>query len=322
MEETARSAEHDADQPAEDVTDAQTPGFRLAYVPGVTPSKWVRTWIDRVPDVRLEALAVPASQVEALLHDGGADVAILRRPVRSEGLSHIAMYTEVPVVVVPRDHVFAALESDEALTVADLADEVVLHPLDDVLGWAEGASAADGSSSAQASGDPTPPVLPGKPALERPVTTADAIELVAAGIGLLVVPQSLARLHHRKDLTYRTLDGGPEAPVALGWVTEEKSDLVEEFIGIVRGRTANSSRGVAGPTPPTPEASKKGDGRSSSGAKSGAGGAAGKGSKGAKTASAARSGAKQAPKGGKKSGKSVAKRLGKSQSMKGRKKGR
>ena len=314
MEETARSAEHDADLPAEDVTDAQTPGFRLAYVPGVTPSKWVRTWIDRVPDVRLEALAAPASQVEALLLDGGADVAILRRPVRSEGLSHIAMYTEVPVVVVPREHVFAALESDEALTVADLEDEVVLHPLDDVLGWADPAA---GSAD-----DDETPVLPGKPALERPATTADAIELVAAGTGLLVVPQSLARLHHRKDLTYRTLDGGPEAPVALGWVTEEKSDLVEEFIGIVRGRTANSSRGTAGPTPPTPEADKKRDGRSASGAKAVAGGKSGQATKGARTASAARSGAKQAPKGGKKSGKSVAKRLGKSQSMKGRKKGR
>ncbi|MEK8227919.1 hypothetical protein NKG05_20215 [Oerskovia sp. M15] len=49
-------------------------------------------------------------------------------------------------------------------------------------------------------------------------------------------------------MTYRVLDGGPEAPVALGWVTEEKSDLVEEFIGIVRGRTANSSRA----SPPHP----------------------------------------------------------------------
>lgn len=312
MEETARSAEHEAEQPAEDVSDAQAPGFRLAYVPGVTPSKWVRTWIDRVPDVRIEALAVPSAQVEALLLDGGADVAILRRPVRSEDLSHIAMYTEVPVVVVPRDHVFAALESDEALTVADLADEVLLHPLDDVLGWAEGVEASDGAAA-----DDGRPALPGKPARERPATTADAVELVAAGIGLLVVPQSLARLHHRKDLTYRTLGDGPEAPVALGWVTEDKTDLVEEFIGIVRGRTANSSRGVAGPTPPTPEASKKKDGRSSSGSKSGAG------AKGARaTSAAARSGAKQAPSGGKKSGKSVAKRLGKSQSMKGRKKGR
>lgn len=253
----------------------------------MTPSKWVRTWIDRVPDVRLEALAVPASQVEALLHDGGADVAILRRPVRSEGLSHIAMYTEVPVVVVPRDHVFAALESDEALTVADLADEVVLHPLDDVLGWAPLLPLRVRTTRRPC---PARQAGPGAPA-----TTADAIELVAAGIGLLVVPQSLARLHHRKDLTYRTLDGGPEAPVALGWVTEEKSDLVEEFIGIVRGRTANSSRGVAGPTSPTPEAGKKADGRSPSGTKSG--GKAGQATKGTRTASAARSGAKQAPKG-------------------------
>ena len=31
----------------------------------------------------------------------------------------------------------------------------------------------------------------------------------AAGVGLLVVPQSLARLHHRRDLTYVPLAGAP-----------------------------------------------------------------------------------------------------------------
>ncbi|MEK8227918.1 LysR substrate-binding domain-containing protein [Oerskovia sp. M15] len=184
MEETAHSAEHEADQPPRTFP-TRRPRVPPRLRPRSHPSKWVRTWIDRVPGVRLEALAVPSAQVEALLLDGGADVAILRRPVRSEDLSHIAMYSEVPVVVVPREHVFAALESDEALTLPDLADEVLLHPLDDVLGWAEGAEGTDGAAA-----DDDRPALPGKPARERPATTADAIELVAAGIGLLVVPQS------------------------------------------------------------------------------------------------------------------------------------
>ena len=75
-----------------------------------------------------------------------------------------------------------------------------------------------------------------------PATTAEAIELVAAGVGLLVVPQSLARLHHRRDLTYRPLSDAPGSGVGLAWPDTENTELMEEFIGIVRGRTVNSTR--------------------------------------------------------------------------------
>ena len=100
--------------------------------------------------------------------------------------------------------------------------------------------------------------MPGQPAIERPATTADAIELVAAGVGLLIVPQSLARLHHRRDLTYRPLSDAPQSSVALSWREEQTTDLMEEFIGIVRGRTVNSSRGRT-PTPPAVQAKQKRD---------------------------------------------------------------
>lgn len=203
--------------PAAPVTPAST--FRLAYVPGVTPSKWVRIWNERLPDVRLELVQVEAAEVAGLLRERKADAGFLRLPVDRTELSAIPLYTETTVVVVPKDHLVAA--TDE-VGVEDIADEIVLHPLDDTLGWEQ---------------------PPGRPAFERPATTADAIELVAAGIGLLVVPQSLARLHHRKDLTYRTLNGAPQSQVALSWPEDATTDLVEDFIGIVRGRTVNSSRG-------------------------------------------------------------------------------
>ncbi len=66
---------------------------------------------------------------------------------------------------------------------------------------------------------------------------------MAAGIGVLLVPLSLARLHHRKDLTYRTVTDAPESSVALSWPEDAHTDRVEDFIGIVRGRTVNSTRG-------------------------------------------------------------------------------
>ncbi|MGW3663431.1 LysR family transcriptional regulator substrate-binding protein [Streptomyces sp. NPDC005141] len=196
-----------------------SPSFRLAYVPGVTPSKWVRIWNERLPGVPLTLVPVSAAEVYDILRSGEADAGFVRLPVDRADLSAIPLYTETTVVVVPKDHIVAAVEH---VSGEDLADDIVLHPLDDPLEWER---------------------LPGKPALERPAGTEDAVELVAAGIGVVVVPQSLARLHHRKDLTYRTVTDAPESRVALAWPEDRTTDLVEDLIGIVRGRTVNSTRG-------------------------------------------------------------------------------
>lgn len=207
--------------------------FRLAYVPGVTPGKWVRTWEERVPEVPLELVAVTAADAADALRAGEADAGLLRLPIDRAGLSVIPLYTETSVVVVPKDHEAAAVDE---LAAADLADYLVLHPLDDRLDWA---------------------ALPGRPAKERPATTADAVELVAAGVGLLVVPQSLARLHHRRDLTYRTLTDAPQSRIGLSWLEERTTERVEDFIGIVRGRTVNSSRGRAATPQPQQKSAQK-----------------------------------------------------------------
>ncbi|SFB43741.1 LysR substrate binding domain-containing protein [Amycolatopsis marina] len=179
----------------------------------------MRTWNERLPKVPLVLSMVTAAEAADLVLDDGADAALLRLPTGRAGLHAIPLYTETTVVIVPKDHLVTAADDVSA---ADLADEVVLHPLDDTLDWER---------------------LPGRPAVERPATTADAVELVAAGVGLLVVPQSLARLHHRRDLTYRPVLDAPESRVALSWPEDETTDLMEQFIGIVRGRTVNSTRG-------------------------------------------------------------------------------
>lgn len=200
----------------------------------MTPTKWVRIWNERLPEIPLTLVAVTAAEASDVLRDGGADAGFVRLPIDRTDLSAIPLYTETTVVVIPKDHIAAAVDEVSA---EDLADEIVLHPLDDTLDWER---------------------PPGRPAMERPATTADAIELVAAGVGLLIVPQSLARLHHRKDLTYRPVTGVPESRIALSWPEDATTDMVEDFIGIVRGRTVNSSRGRTA-TPPQPKQRKRPD---------------------------------------------------------------
>ncbi|TDD46199.1 LysR family transcriptional regulator [Kribbella antibiotica] len=203
--------------------------FRLGYVPGVTPAKWARIWAERLPRTPIELIQVAAADAVGLVHSAGADAALVRLPIDKAGLHAIPLYVEQTVVVVPKDHVVSAVEE---VTLDDLADELMLNPQDDVLMWER--------------------PLPGRVIDERPASTADAIALVAMGTGLLVVPMSLARLHHRKDLTFRPITDAPSSQVALTWPEDAESGLMEEFVGIVRGRTANSTRG----SKPAPEPKK------------------------------------------------------------------
>jgi DNA-binding transcriptional LysR family regulator len=205
-------------------------GLRVAFAPGVTPSKWFRIWSERLPGTPLEplpldSLVTATPDALALLTGDAADVALVRLPVSGDGLRSIPLYTELPVVVVPDEHVAAAAEE---LTLAELAE----------------LTRADEQSGT--------PALSRLEVAEGATGGADAVELVAAGVGWLVLPKSVARLHARRDVAVRDLVGdGVEAfeqRVALVWLASAEDDaerwpLIDEFIGVVRGRTANSTRG-------------------------------------------------------------------------------
>lgn len=197
----------------------------LGYVPGGTPAKWARIWAERHPTAALVLRAVAAASAADAVRDGTVDVALLRLPADTTGLAVIPLYEETTVAVVPTDHILTAVDE---IAAADLDGEPTLLPLDDIVGWAQ---------------------APGNPVEYRPETTEGAIELVATGMGALIVPQSLARLYHRKDLTYRPITDAPTCAVALAFPAGQQTELVEEFIGIVRGRKASSSRGQAEPAP-------------------------------------------------------------------------
>lgn len=198
--------------------------IRLGYVPGVIPAKWVRIWRERHPELELELVALPALDRGLSTDTSHVDVSLVRPPLISRNLHSVVLYEEVSVVVFPKEHHFAAADS---LANADVAPEIQLDPLDSPFTW--------GSANL---------ALIGRPALERPQDTSAAIALVAAGIGILILPQSVARLHHRKDLMSAPLEGGPIAPVALVWRQNDDREMIEEFHGIVRGRTLNSTRGA------------------------------------------------------------------------------
>jgi hypothetical protein len=216
----------DADSDAEDAVPAG-PVLAVALVPGVTPTKWTRVWGQRRSDLPLRITVVAERDQEQALLDGRAQLSFVRGDVSSSALSSIHLYDEQPVAVVGREHALAA--ADE-LEVAELAGEHLLQDPEDVPEWAAVAEElADGS----------------RRPLPRMAGLDDAVEQVAAGVGVLIVPQSVARVHSRKDVTAVPVTGVAPSSVRLAWVTDDKGDDVEDFIGVVRGRSANTTRGTA-----------------------------------------------------------------------------
>ncbi|CCQ48274.1 lysR substrate binding domain protein [Pseudarthrobacter siccitolerans] len=176
--------------------------LRVAYVAGVTPGKWIRRWEERVQHVPLQAFMADDGAQVQVLHDGSADLSFVRLPVEREGLSVIPLYEEQPVVVAPKGHEISVFEE---VALADLEEESFL----DV--------AALGGPEA-------------------------ALQVVATGAGLAILPMSVARHFNVKDTVARRLSGAPTTEIGVAWPADSTDEVIEEFIGIVRGRTAQSSR--------------------------------------------------------------------------------
>lgn len=189
------------------------PVLRVAYTAGVTPAKWARIWAQRHPQQPLELIQTDDAGQFSVIEEGGALLAFVRLAAGDEpdlsGLHLIPLYQESPVVVVPKDHVLAAEQTVTLAEIDALADGPI-HTFD--------------------------------------AQVAESIALVAAGVGVVVVPHSIARLHARRDVVAREVSDGAATRIGLAWsvnADQHDADAIEEFVGIVRGRTANSSRGSA-----------------------------------------------------------------------------
>lgn len=188
--------------------------LRVGFVTGTTPDKWARAWREqrRGP---LTLVPVEEDEQEAVVRRGEVDMALVRLPVDTTDLHCVRLYDELPVVVAGRDHVVSVADD---VTVADLADEQLVRPTRS--GWRPTADQLDWP----------------------PMTEREAIETVAAGSGVAIVPMSVARLFHRKDVVHRVVADLPPTTVALVWLRDRDDERTQAFAGVVRGRTAASSR--------------------------------------------------------------------------------
>ncbi|MGP9033251.1 LysR substrate-binding domain-containing protein [Glutamicibacter mysorens] len=185
--------------------------LRIAYVTGVTPGKWMDRFQERYPAIELKAWRLDEGEILDLLAAGEADAVFVRYRGDSpkDATRHvIPLYEELEVVCAGKDHDVEYYEESVPLDIVESFPQLDLADYPQSVG-----------------GIPV------------------AMEVVASGAQVLRTTQSIARLFARKDVVVRLIEDGSPTRVGIAWPTAtEDTAVLEEFIGIVRGRTASSSR--------------------------------------------------------------------------------
>lgn len=186
----------------------------LSFVTGTEPGKWFRRFRERTGHGGLVATGSDDALTELL--DGRADLALVRLPDPRITEAHhvVRLYEEEPGVAVPKDSVFAEL--GETVAAADLGDEHINYRI-----------AGDGTVDVG--------------------QVRAGLQVVGANVGVVIAPRPLLRALAKKQVVPLGLDdvSVPVTGVALVWRRDRDSDAIQDFVGIARGRTVNSSRQAA-----------------------------------------------------------------------------
>lgn len=210
----------------------------LSTIPGATPSKWVQRYTSRGSAVQL----VPQDEQSQTLflqpHDPPRHLPqlgylrwradqtwqelVTDKSFDPEQIHLVRLYEEIPVIVVSKDHLLAAWTDDDGLVSADdVAGETFWDPAD------------------YASEPVTDPLdVPEQVGAGERM----AIQLAATGSGYTLLPASVARMFGQKDVITLPTALHPGWEVGLAWRKAADSDLIQDFIGVTKGRRPRSSR--------------------------------------------------------------------------------
>lgn len=158
------------------------------------------------------------------------DVAFMRsKPSDDEGLAVETLLTEPMVVALPRGHALAKRGAASAIAMCELRDDAFV-----VFARQQGPAFYDSTVAACQRAGFSPNI-----AQEAPRVTT-ALALVAAGMGLCVVPASVQSVA-LDGVVFRAIDerAGLRAVLALGWRRSDASAALRNYLELVRRLAAN-----------------------------------------------------------------------------------
>jgi DNA-binding transcriptional LysR family regulator len=178
---------------------------------------------------------LPTPAQERALQEDRLDLAVLRPPLRGSGLVSRVITSERLVVALPRGH---RLAGDQQVRLAELRDEDFV-----VYGVADSVVDAAVTQACLAAG-----FLPRR--ARQAAQTSIVLTLVAAGLGVAVLPQSVAALRV-EGVHLVPVSDDVHIDMALAWRREDPSPALARLVGVLE---ANGfiTPDVALPSPTVP----------------------------------------------------------------------
>lgn len=172
-----------------------------------------------LPDVALDVQAdlLTPAQVERLL-DGRLDLGVLRGPVAAAGIETRSLLQEPLVLALPADH---RLVPEPGLEVADVS-------VDEFVAYADPRSAVNEAAMASCRRAGFAPIIS-----HRAPGTAALLALVAAGLGVALVPESV-RAMQLSGVVFRDVQDAVSIDLSLAWPTEGSSSIVANALDALR----------------------------------------------------------------------------------------
>jgi DNA-binding transcriptional LysR family regulator len=205
---------------------------------GVTPTgpfhpfvpRVIRAFRETFPLVSLTLEECLSPELLKRLRNEQMDAAFLRTPMAEpEDLVINSLLEESMVVALPSTHALAQNDGDAVLSLKDFAGEIFI-----VYARQHGPGLYDATTAACLKAGFSPRL-----GQEAPRITS-ALSLVAAGLGISVVPASLQRMA-MDGVTYRRLKGAaqPKAVLSLASRRGDPSAVVRHFLNLVRRAARN-----------------------------------------------------------------------------------
>lgn len=194
-------------------------GFVSSAAYNVLP-EILRSFRLAVPDVRLELHELTTDQQIQWLQEGRMDVGLVRPPVDESKFGLLSVIQEPLAVALPESHLLAGQELVSLVSL--MSEPFVLFPRPLAPGL------YDQIISLCHQGGFSPNVV------QEAIQMQTIVSLVAAEIGIAIVPLSLQNLQ-RTGVVYKPLqEPTPQASIALVWRREDTSPTVHRFLAIVR----------------------------------------------------------------------------------------
>jgi DNA-binding transcriptional LysR family regulator len=177
----------------------------------------IREFRKRFPEVELSLAELNTSQQIEALREGRIHVGLMRPPkgLENEDLAFETVFRELLIAAIPASH---KLKGRASIQLKMLAKEpFIMIPrsrgpgfFDQIIAMCQ----AEGFSP--------------KIALEASQFHT-IIGMVAAGVGITIVPGSMQR-SRMKGVAFRPIDNGPETALTMAWASSNKSPVLKKFV--------------------------------------------------------------------------------------------